>query len=59
VLVTYLTPAMASKNRYGITEDLDVVKGQNPLAPWIGLSAAPAPAVEEDKPDATDFVEEK
>lgn len=59
VLVTYLTPAMASKNRYGITEDLDVVKGQNPLAPWIGLNTTPAPAVEEDKPDATDFVEEK
>jgi len=32
VLVTYLTPAMASKNRYGITEDLEVEKGINPLA---------------------------
>lgn len=49
VLVTYLTPAMASKNRYGITEDLDVVKGENPLAPWIGLAPPPAkaPAIEE------------
>lgn len=37
VLVTYLTPAMASKNRYGITEDLEVVKGENPLAQWVGL----------------------
>jgi len=59
VLVTYLTPAMASKNRYGITDDLDVVKGENPLASWIGLTPAPAPAVEEETPDATDFVEEK
>lgn len=35
VLVTYLTPACASKNRFGITEDIDVVKGENPLAPWL------------------------
>lgn len=38
VLVTYLQPASSSKNRYGITEDIDVVKGENPLAPWIGLA---------------------
>jgi len=55
VLVTYLTPAMASKNRYGITEDLDVVQGENPLAPYIGLGAkkgrakpAPEPTPEPD-----------
>lgn len=48
VLVTYLTPAMASKNRYGITEDIDVVKGENPLAAYIGLDAPkPAPVIEE------------
>ena len=35
VLVTYLTPANVSKNRLGITEDLPVIKGKNPLAPWV------------------------
>lgn len=62
VLVTYLTPAMASKNRYGITEDLEVVKGENPLAPWIGLAppaATPAQPDEADMPDTHDFEEEK
>lgn len=55
VLVTYLTPAMASKNRYGITEDLDVVKGENPLAPWIGLAPPKkVAAVTEDARDADD-----
>lgn len=52
VLVTYLTPAMASKNRYGITEDLDVVKGENPLAQWVGLEA-PKPAMDT-TPDSID-----
>lgn len=41
VLVTYLNPAMASKNRFGITDDLDVIPGENPLAPWLDM-AAPA-----------------
>lgn len=35
VLVTYLDPANVSKNRFGIEEDIDVVKGENPLAPWL------------------------
>lgn len=57
VLVTYLTPAMASKNRYGITEDLDVVKGENPLKPWLGMAEPEAkprrgrpPKAKESKP---------
>jgi hypothetical protein len=36
VLTTYLTPASISKNRYGIEEDLEVAKGENPLAAWLG-----------------------
>ena len=36
VLVTYLTPASVSKNRYGIEDDLEVTKGVNPLEPWMG-----------------------
>lgn len=35
VLVTYLTAANVSKNRYGITEDLPVKAGENPLVPFI------------------------
>jgi hypothetical protein len=41
VLVTHLNPAMASKNRYGITEDLEVIKGENPLASFLKPAAAP------------------
>lgn len=35
VLVTYATPANVSKNRYGITEDLQVSKEENPLTSFI------------------------
>jgi len=35
VLVTYATAANVSKNRYGITEDLVVPPGKNPLAQYI------------------------
>jgi len=31
VLVTYATAANVSKNRYGITDDITVINGQNPL----------------------------
>lgn len=34
-LVCYATAANVSKNRYGITQDLVVLKGQNPLAQFI------------------------
>lgn len=32
VLVSYLQPSSISKNRFGIDYDIDVVKGENPLA---------------------------
>lgn len=35
-LVTYLTPIAITKNRVGIEDDLPVVRGENPLAPWVG-----------------------
>lgn len=35
LLVTYTTAANISKNRYGITEDLTVVEGENPLIQYI------------------------
>lgn len=35
ILVTYATAANVSKNRYGITEDLPVMVGNNPLVPFI------------------------
>lgn len=36
-LVTYATAANVSKNRYGITEDLIVKRGENPLVEYIPL----------------------
>ena len=35
VLVTYATAANVSKNRYGISEDITVKEGENPLAQYI------------------------
>lgn len=35
LMVTYATASNVSKNRYGITEDIPVVIGKNPLAPYI------------------------
>ena len=35
LLVTYATAANISKNRYGITEDLEVEQGINPLAQFV------------------------
>lgn len=35
ILVTYATAANVSKNRFGITEDLPVVLGENPLVPFV------------------------
>lgn len=35
VLVVGLTPTAVAKNRLGIVDELDVVKGKNPLAPWM------------------------
>lgn len=37
VLVTYLTPSAVTKNRLGIDDDIEVVKGVNPLAQWIAM----------------------
>lgn len=35
VLVTYATAANVSKNRYGISEDITVKEGENPLAQYV------------------------
>lgn len=59
VLVTYLTPAMASKNRYGITEDIDVVKGENPLAEWIGIAEKPQRKPKESVSEQPDTIDEE
>lgn len=45
VLVTYLTPANISKNRLGITEDIEVQKGVNPLAEYLRRRRKAAPKV--------------
>jgi hypothetical protein len=41
ILTCYMTPASCAKNRLGITEDIEFVQGENPLAPY--LSAHPQP----------------
>lgn len=50
VLVVHLTPACVSKNRLGITEEIEVQKGVNPLAAYLGAAPrkAKAPAVSEE-----------
>ncbi len=35
ILVTYATAANVSKNRFGISEDLPVTLGENPLVPYV------------------------
>lgn len=60
VLVTYMTPATVAKNRLGITEDIDVVPGKNPLAPWISRRKAKPPeepAAEESQEESQEEVE--
>lgn len=37
VLITHLNPAYVTKNRLGITEELEVKKGENPLAKYLNL----------------------
>lgn len=53
VLVTYLTPANVSKNRLGIEDDIDVVKGENPLAAFIGTPKPKKPQKPEPIADET------
>ena len=43
-LTTYMTPASVAKNRLGITEDIEFIQGENPLAPYLGEPAKPEPA---------------
>jgi len=51
VLVTYLQPASVSKNRYGITEDIIVTKGENPLSEYlIPLTAKPKRQAKKETP---------
>lgn len=45
IAVCYTAAAQVSKNRYGITEDLDVPHGENPFVPYI-----PALQVKQAKP---------
>ena len=44
VLTTYMTPASVAKNRLGITEDIEFIQGENPLAPYLGEPTKPEPA---------------
>lgn len=41
IISTYLTPASIQKNRYGITEDIEFVHGENPLAPYLAKLEKP------------------
>lgn len=46
VLVTYMTPATVAKNRFGIEDDIEVKKGENPLAMLLPRKRAPKPEEE-------------
>lgn len=37
VLVCHLTPSSVAKNRLGVTEELEVIQGENPLAPFMQM----------------------
>lgn len=44
ILTAYMTPASCAKNRLGITEDIEFVQGENPLAPYLtATETKPAP----------------
>lgn len=45
VLIVHMTPSCVSKNRLGITEEIEVEKGFNPLAAYIAGGAPKAKAV--------------
>lgn len=50
LLVTYATASNVSKNRYGITQDLTVKQGENPLTQFIpSLQATAAPTKKTNK----------
>jgi len=49
-VVCHATAASVSKNRYGITDTLDFVAGENPFAATFGLNKAKAKAKAETKP---------
>jgi len=60
-VICHATAASVSKNRYGITEPVDFVMGENPFAEVFGLKkakpkakAAPKPAEDDDTPDDND-----
>ena len=44
VLTAHMTPSSQAKNRLGITEDIEFIQGENPLAPYLGEPAKPEPA---------------
>jgi len=57
ILVCTMTPSAVAKNRLGITEDIPIIKGVNPLGPWLGLAPIPTPAPE-NEPETTNAEEE-
>lgn len=69
-VICYATAASVSKNRYGITEALDFVQGENPFAGTFGFSnpkpatktkpkAKKEPKLEADEVDPSDYVEQE
>lgn len=59
VLITHLIPSATSKNRLGITEEIEIVPGVNPLAAFFKKRRVkPASAAVADEGDAHEPVEE-
>jgi hypothetical protein len=44
ILTAHMTPSSLAKNRYGITEDIEYIQGENPLADYIPKIKRPAKA---------------
>jgi len=51
ILTAYMTPASCAKNRLGITEDIEFVQGENPLAPYLTVTEAKPPRKPKAKPE--------
>jgi len=60
VITAYMTPSSLAKNRLGITEDIEFIQGENPLAPYLTEQEPKKPARKqaEPTPETTDNEEE-
>jgi len=58
ILTCYMTPASCAKNRLGITEDIEFIQGENPLAPFLTKAEKPKRAAKKPEPVEADDAEQ-